>query len=93
MDSFAFGMVLFELLTGERPDAMDLLEFVTEHVSGTKEFAKALDKRVTDWDNADALHVARLAMKCQERFCKGRMLMQDAAPALQDIAEDAGIRV
>jgi hypothetical protein len=34
MDSFAFGMCVFELLTGQLPKQIDLVELVTEHLEG-----------------------------------------------------------
>ena len=87
-DAFAFGLCLFELLTGRRPNSGDLAEEVAEQIAGAGEdeaadFAAVLDSSAAEWPVADALAVGRLGLRCQERFAKQRASVAEVLPALE----------
>ena len=89
-DAYAYGMVLFELLTGKRTNSCDLHEFICEHMEGT-DFASALDSRVpaAEWPVDDALAVARVGDRLQEQFPRKRPSVAEVLPELEALLQKA----
>jgi serine/threonine protein kinase len=98
VDSFAFGMVLLELLTGKRPDLHDLKDLVKTNAT-TMRITRALDEQLVDEMETkggeiqavfvkEALQIADIALKCLEYDRSERSTVQAALPELEKMCQE-----
>ena len=88
LDSFAFGVVLLEILTGLPPNdpnrtEQDLLSYVEENCEDSVELL--LDKKAGPWDANVAEKVYGIAMKCTETQKKKRCTVSQILEPLSEI--------
>jgi serine/threonine protein kinase len=96
-DSYAFGIVLMELLTGQDP-LNNLLEKVTvavdamDRTNDVTAVQVLLDTRpgVGEWDIDRAAAFARLAVKLTRNFSSQRLTVREALPMLLQLADLSG---
>lgn len=91
LDSFAFGVVLLELLTGLPPldDARsenDLLSFVEENCDD-EDISKYLDSKAGEWDIGVANIIYSISKKCVENKKKDRVLVSQIFPKLEELVK------
>lgn len=89
LDSFAFGVVLLELLTGLPPldedrSESDLLSYIQENCDDD-DISSFLDKRAGNWDIKVANTVYFISKKCVELLKKDRALVSDILPELEKL--------
>ena len=90
-DTFAFGVVLLELLTAKPPSNKQTREFLyTELASVLEEAGTALppllDKRAGKWPREKALALAAIARKCLEMYARDRVAVRQVLVELDVLA-------
>jgi len=90
-DTFAFGVVLLELLTAMPPSNMDSGEFLYSELSHQLRHAKAampplLDGRAGQWPMEKALALSAIAKKCLEMLPRDRCTIRDVLVELDLLA-------
>jgi interleukin-1 receptor-associated kinase 4 len=90
LDSFAFGVVLLELLTGLPPldsdrSESDLLSYIQENCDD--DISDYLDEKAGDWDIKVANTLYHMSQKCVETRKKDRVLVSDILPELDILVE------
>lgn len=88
LDSFAFGVVLLELLTGLPPndtrrEEADLWSYIQENCDDDEKMNNLLDKKAGDWDPQVADSLFTIAQKCLLDRKKNRALVSDILPELE----------
>jgi serine/threonine protein kinase len=81
LDSFAFGIVLFEILTGVNPMAKPLRTLVDCALEDEKLLTVLDDKTV--WDIAVATDLANIALRCSKARKDRRATAQEVLPELE----------
>ncbi|CAG2252188.1 IRAK4 [Mytilus edulis] len=89
LDSFAFGVVLLELLTGlppldEQRSECDLLSYILENCDDT-DITKYLDMKAGSWDIDIANSMYEVSRQCYENKKKDRVLVSEILPVLQKL--------
>ena len=90
-DSFAFGVVLLELLTGERPADYEMGEMLSQKMyeplqDAERELPPLLDGRAGAWPLPRAASLGRIARSCIEMSAAKRCLVADVLPELDALA-------
>jgi len=91
-DSFAFGMVLLELLTGESPAATAELYTGQEDLFSHME-DKYKDQRAGKWPRSTVRAVAKVAKLCLAWQAQRRATVKDALPMMEAALKSAGIKI
>jgi Leucine-rich repeat (LRR) protein len=81
-DSFAFGIVLCELLTGINPMAKPLRAMLDDALE-TETLDDVLDDQVSSWDMDIARALASIALRCSESTKSRRATVQVVLPELE----------
>jgi hypothetical protein len=97
MDSYAFGVCIFELLTGKSASRFDLPELISDHMhDGPEGVAKIRDPRALalgdadgGWPAEDAFEFARLGSRCSDPAVKTRAKVQEVLPYLEIMLQRA----
>jgi serine/threonine protein kinase len=97
MDSYAFGVCIFELLTGKSASRFDLSELITGHMQdGPQGLASIRDPRALalgdadgGWPAEDAFEFARLGDRCSDPAVKTRAKVQEVLPYLEIMLQRA----
>ncbi|OWF56124.1 Interleukin-1 receptor-associated kinase 4 [Mizuhopecten yessoensis] len=92
LDSFAFGVVLLEVLTGLSPndprrEEADLWSYVQETCDDNESIKDLLDKSAGDWNVNVAIAVFVIAQKCLHDKKKKRVLVADILPDLEQFIQ------
>ena len=90
-DTFAFGVVLLELLTAKPPSNKDTGEFLYCELSQVlrragKALPPLLDARAGKWPRKKVLALAKIAQKCIEMFVRDRCAVRDVLVELDVLA-------
>ena len=90
-DTFAFGVVLLELLTAKPPSNTDTGEFLHAELSlvveeAPQQLPPLLDRRACEWPLEKALALAAIAKRCLEMTARKRCVVADVLPELDAIA-------
>jgi hypothetical protein len=90
-DTFAFGVVLLELLTAKPPSNKDTSEFLYAELEpvvrlASKLLPPLLDARAGKWPRKKALALAKIAQKCLEMFPHNRCAVRDVLVELDVLA-------
>jgi Leucine-rich repeat (LRR) protein len=81
-DSYAFGVVLCELLTGINPMEKPLIALIEDALEAN-ELTEVLDKKAT-WTNSEqALQLATIALRCTAYRKMKRATVQEVLPAIE----------
>ncbi|KFK27262.1 hypothetical protein AALP_AA8G359100 [Arabis alpina] len=90
-DLYAFGIIILQLLTARHPNG---LLFCVEDAVKRGCFGDMLDGSVRDWPMAEAIDLARIAIRCSQLKCRDRPdLNTQVLPALKRILESANNRL
>ncbi|XP_033760967.1 interleukin-1 receptor-associated kinase 4-like [Pecten maximus] len=92
LDSFAFGVVLLEVLTGLAPndprrEEADLWSYVQEKCDDDGEIEELLDKSAGDWKTDIAIALYVIAQKCLHERKRKRALVVDILPDLEQFVQ------
>ncbi|XP_060082670.1 interleukin-1 receptor-associated kinase 4-like [Ylistrum balloti] len=92
LDSFAFGVVLLEVLTGLAPndprrEEADLWSYVQESCDDNCDIKDLLDQSAGDWNEDIAIALFIIAQKCLHDKKKKRALVGDILPDLQQFVQ------
>lgn len=90
IDTYSFGVVLLELLTGKRPldsefgESIDIVEWIRRKVRDNKSLEEALDPNVGNCKHVqeEMLLVLRIALLCTAKLPKDRPSMRDVTTML-----------
>ena len=87
-DTFAFGVILCELLTGKPPvnDTGQMLAFDMQLVLQQPDTV-SLDERAGTWPRAAALKLARVAGRCVSPFDYNRCSVREVLPEVDVLAK------
>ena len=90
-DTFAFGVVVLELLTAKTPSNKDTSEFLYAELEPVMRLASKLlppllDARAGKWPRKKALALAKIAQKCLEMFPRNRCAVRDVLVELDVLA-------
>jgi serine/threonine protein kinase len=96
-DTFAFGVVLLELLTAKPPSNMRSGEFLHTELSLVMEepgvqLPPLLDRRAGQWPVEKALALAAIAQKCLEMLVRKRCAVRDVLVELDVLAGRMALR-
>lgn len=92
LDSFAFGVVLLEILTGLPPldetrSENDLLSYIEENCDD-EDISEYLDSEAGEWDTDVANVIYSISKKCVENKKKDRVLVSQVLPQLQELVKE-----
>ncbi|XP_050207787.1 MDIS1-interacting receptor like kinase 1, partial [Mercurialis annua] len=90
IDTYSYGVVLLELVTGKRPldpefgESVDIVEWIRRKIRDNKPLEEALDKNVGNCKHVqeEMLLVLRIALLCTAKLPKDRPSMRDAITML-----------
>jgi len=96
-DTFAFGVVLLELLTAKPPSDAESNEFLHSAMEPVLREAPTalpplLDRRAGKWPRQKALALAAIALKCTEMYPRSRCTVRDVLVELDVLAGRQAIR-
>jgi serine/threonine protein kinase len=96
-DTFAFGVVLLELLTAKPPSDAESNEFLHSAMEPVLREAPTalpplLDSRAGEWPRQKALALAAIALKCVEMYPRSRCTVRDVLVELDVLAGRQAMR-